>query len=278
MDSPPLLAYDGKETVTADGGFNYKQYCSAIENSYYGEKCPYCNESCRTDNNNMELSGAVGWQSDKIAWCVRCGWWSFQADQEDLNGEGYFMSSRALLKQFLPSSKHVPVEPLQSYIHDNPSKIQLINPAKFEELVASIYSELLGYRVESCSYGRPDLGIDVVVVNTHSGEKIAVQVKRYKNPIELGLIHQFYGALIDGQHRNGVFVTSGRYRSGAIKTANRLSKMGVQIDLVDGKRFLEFLNVLNYRKKLPTPSDCPYWKAVGYNATPGGGEILGGRF
>lgn len=75
-------------------------------------------------------------------------------------------------------------------------------------------------KIEHFSYGRPDRGIDVVLLHLYTGEKIAIglkppiQVKRYNRPIELGLIHQFFGSMVDNDFKKGIFVTSSRFRKG----------------------------------------------------------------
>ncbi len=72
-------------------------------------------------------------------------------------------------------------------------------------------------------------------------------MKRYRQPIKLGYIHQFFGAIVDSQRSStGVFVTTSRFQRGCYEVADDLAQVaGVKIDLVDGKRFLEFLGLLN---------------------------------
>ena len=110
------------------------------------------------------------------------------------------------MKRFAVQSCEVPILELRKYINRNEDALRVVDPLKFEELVASVFSDTFGYRVESMSYGRPDRGIDIVFIGLTSGDKIAVQVKRYNSPIKLGLIQQFLGALVSRDLRKGVLV------------------------------------------------------------------------
>ena len=169
------------------------------------------------------------------------------------------------MKEFDIESKAIPLEPLVSYISKKNELIRSINPAKLEELVGSIYSELFGYKVEYCSYVRPDKGIDLIVFNSDLGKTVAIQVKRYKNPIELGFIHQFFGAMVSADQKEGIFLTTGRFRSGAVSEAELLSsKSSLNISLVDGKKLLEFVGIMNLKKKPLKASDFPFWKGHPY--------------
>jgi restriction system protein len=177
--------------------------------------------------------------------CERCGWWSYDNDDPDPYLVSHW-SSRALLKTFAVGDFDVPVTELARYLQEHEDAMSMVHPAKFEELVGSVFSSYFGYRVDYCSYGRPDLGIDLVVLNTDENKPIALQVKRYRAPIELGQIHQFFGALVDSGYKQGVFVTSGRFRSGASAATGRLNANSeITIDLLDGKKFLEFIAVTN---------------------------------
>ena len=152
-------------------------------------------------------------------------------------------------------SKDIPFLELSRHIERNHDALNKIAPEKMEDLVAAVYRDVLGYSIESCSYGRADKGIDVICVQTNAAQKIAIQVKRYNSPIRLSLIHQFCGAMIESGFRKGVFVTSGRFQPGCLTTAAALENEGFEIDLVEGKRFLEFLGCLNCKraKKICVP-------------------------
>jgi hypothetical protein len=239
-------------------------YWAAVKRSQLGRVCRYCGTSCKVESDDLNI-GVTGSQVDLFSVCERCGWWSFSTEQESLDGISYHFSAAAILKKFDNSASELPFQVLLNQAYKDPESIHTMSPAKLEELVGAVYSEVLRYRVEFCSYARPDRGIDLIMVRLDSGLVVAVQVKRNKRPIELGQIHQFYGAIVDAGQREGIFVAAGKFRKGAEDTAERLqTSTGLRIDLVDGRRLLEFIEIYGRNFVLPTTDQCPYWKTGGY--------------
>lgn len=205
-------------------------------------ECRYCSKPLR-----FKMGGGF-WSSQSddivIGICFHCGWWwyhfgSIWESATDLT------EATGRLKEFSVESGEVPNAELIRYINKNPDKLGSINPSKFEQVVADVYRDVLGCSIEYCSYARPDLGIDVVCLRTDTNQEFAIQAKRYKQPIKLALIHQFFGALFDNGFSEGYLVTSGRFQAGCYDTADRLrEKSGVLINLVDGNRLLNFLNII----------------------------------
>ncbi|MEM7218882.1 MAG: restriction endonuclease [Pseudomonadota bacterium] len=235
----------------------------AIRQSVYSSNCPYCGIECTCEWDNA-IWGVTGDVTDRFSFCDRCGWWSYESEAWDTDGNGTHYSIAAILRRFQHSDDDVPIDALISYIAANESSIREIRPAKLEEMVGAIYSESLGYRVEFCSYARPDRGIDLIVVCSDGGYS-AIQVKRRKRPIVLGEIHQFFGAMVDSGFREGFFVTSGKFRSGARDVASSLRKRtGIRIDLVDGKRLLEFIGVLGGKDQSKRAADFDFWRSHPY--------------
>jgi hypothetical protein len=74
-----------------------------------------------------------------------------------------------------------------------------------------------------------------------------VQVRRYRDErrIEAEQIRSLAGALQLGGHTRGVFVTTSRFRSGAVTTAKRYgaAPIGLPIELIDAKGFLAALGL-----------------------------------
>jgi hypothetical protein len=240
------------------------QFQDARRRSVFSWLCPYCGRDCESER-EATTWGGNGWVEDRFVCCSRCGWWAYESDSEDIDGLSTYHSLAAVLKSFDSDSPDVPIEPLVSAINQHADLIGSIHPAKLEELIGAVYSEVLGYKVERCSYGRPDRGIDLVMMRKEDGHILAFQVKRYKRPIELGQIQQFFGAMVDDNRKEGVFVTSGRFRSGAVSTADALKrKTGIRIDLVDGKRLLEFIGIMNSARRTPKAIDFPFWESHPY--------------
>ena len=240
----PLLAFRGKISDSGDK----LEALSALRRSLFATTCPYCETVCRVLKDEWAWDTAE--QTDHLAVCLACGWWAYEADSIDLMSEAYYYSSRAILQEFSISDQNAPIDELARYLSKNHEKFVEVDPGKFEELVASVYREGLGNTVEFCSYGRPDKGIDVICGRSESGRLFGIQVKRYKTPIELGQIHQFLGALQLARLREGVFLTTSRFRRGCYETVKQTKELlGIEIDLVEGRRFLEFLQLMNQSKE-----------------------------
>lgn len=245
----PILAFQGQ--ISGD--------------NYFSGICPFCQTACRLLTKEFYYSSAE--QIDHLAVCLSCGWWSYSANQAaDLNGNSDYYSSRALLREFAVSDMDVPYRELAKYLNKHHDQIYDVAPAKFEELVASIYRDVLGSSIEFCSYGRPDRGIDVICARTEPDCLFGIQVKRYKCSIELGQIHQFLGALQLSKLGKGVFVTSSRFQRGCYEVIKQSSDLlGIEIDLVDGRQLLDFIGILN---KKPDQFYCRDWSPTGYNGAP----------
>lgn len=76
-----------------------------------------------------------------------------------------------------------------------------------------------------------------------AGQRVGVQVKRYRNRIKVEQIRSFAGALLLGQYTKGVFVTTSAFQSGARKAAQLSEERGIAIELIDWKRFYEALKI-----------------------------------
>lgn len=110
-----------------------------------------------------------------------------------------------------------------------------------QDAVVSVLGEV-GYELITVGYMR-DGGLDAVL---RRGEKtVGVQVKRWKDSIEVEQIHSFYGALVRAGLTHGIFVTMSRFRRGAHRAADefRALENPVGIELVDGAAFFEALKI-----------------------------------
>lgn len=241
----PILVFND---YVAKGGPLARHEKARKEIELFDEYCPFCKLKCWKKKEEIISEKYI----QEIAVCLECGWWSWH-DYTDT----FYCSASAIMKKFSVESDSVPCRELSNYVEKNPEKLLKISPKKFEELVASIYSNVFGYRVEFCSYCRPDKGIDVICIRSNDKNTIALQAKRYKNPIKLGQIHQFFGALFDAEYKSGVFVTSGLFQRGCYDTVNSLEvKSGIEIDLVNGEKFLDWLGLLNKQER---EVDCFFW-------------------
>jgi HJR/Mrr/RecB family endonuclease len=258
----PILVFQGK---LSDIGENH-EYWPARKRTYFAGRCPFCQNACRLVGEEWIYDSAE--QQDRLAICLVCGWWSYDADlPQDLSGRSYYYSSRAILQEFSIDDKDVPYRELASYLTKHQEKLLDVHPAKFEELVGAVYRDVMGHTVEFCSYGRPDKGLDVVCGRVNSGRLFGIQVKRYKSPIKLGQIHQFLGALQLAQLSEGVFVTTSRFQKRCYEAVKQSSELlGVEIGLVNGQRFLEFLDLINPMTEMTDQLYCLELARSGYAA------------
>lgn len=115
-----------------------------------------------------------------------------------------------------------------------------MTPAMFEEVVASVYRSF-GY--QTVVTGRSgDGGIDIVL-DGPGDRRVGVQVKRYRNSIEVEQIRAFAGALMLRGLTRGIFVTTSMFQSGVSSEARLATARGYPIELIDAPRFYDALKL-----------------------------------
>jgi len=115
--------------------------------------------------------------------------------------------------------------------------------------VADVFRRL-GFIARITAYSS-DGGIDVIL-DGPSDSVIGVQVKRYKNAINVEQIRELTGAHVVKGLTRGIFLTTSTFQSGAEPLVERLAETIYQIDLVDASRFYDALKIaqrLHYRYK-----------------------------
>ncbi len=263
----PFFVYQGTQEALSsknlgegnDWGTHWQSGKSIIEaTSNFSQTCPFCSLDC-----DWWEHFTSHWSID-VTFCPRCGWWSYEEDEDwGSKAHDYTRAGRAILTKFLDDDIRAPTDELIRYLAKNEDRLRMIHPTKCEAIVAEIFKGKFG-SVESCSYGRPDRGIDIIVLEEPSGKRIAVQVKRYSNPIELGMIHQFAGAMIDNNFRNGVFVTTSSFRRSCKGVTESVKqKIGIEIDLVDGRRLLEFIRIYDAEPSMRVKASSPNIRTLG---------------
>lgn len=216
------------------------------------QRCIYCNTPLERDAEDEEkvvIHETVNYGvSDKfttsalamIGICPACGWWKYGLSVAVGGKEPYRFEYRiGSLKKLDVSDMSTPIEEVRSYLVANYEARFNVNPRRFEEVVASVYSDH-GFDARATAYSG-DGGIDVILGNGDS--TIGVQVKRYRNKISVSQIRELVGALVVEGHTKGIFVTTSEYQSGAFKTAASSSEKGFPIELIDAHGFLESLKI-----------------------------------
>ncbi len=136
----------------------------------------------------------------------------------------------------------VPVLVVRDYIISKYEARFRIHPKLFEDTVASVFKDH-GFSVIVTGHSH-DGGIDVILTGKDNQE-IGVQVKRYKNAIQVEQIRSLAGALVLRNVTDGVFVTTSRFSSVAVKTSEeyQTARIPIRIELLDGNRFYDALKL-----------------------------------
>lgn len=119
-----------------------------------------------------------------------------------------------------------------------------MSPYFFEKLVLDLLLNMgFGSRNKEMAIVTPtshDNGVDGIIPEDALGlDKIYIQAKRYTdNPVSKPEIHKFIGALDEQKATKGVFITTSKFTSGAVETANKASK---KIVLIDGKSLADYM-------------------------------------
>ena len=119
-----------------------------------------------------------------------------------------------------------------------------MSPNFFEKLVLDLLLNMgFGSRNKEMAIVTPtshDNGVDGIIPEDALGlDKIYIQAKRYTdNPVSKPEIHKFIGALDEQKATKGVFITTSKFTSGAVETANKASK---KIVLIDGKSLADYM-------------------------------------
>jgi restriction system protein len=124
-------------------------------------------------------------------------------------------------------------------------RIRSESPAFLEKLVLKLLLAMgYGVTVDDLDHtGRPgDEGIDGIVKQDLLGlEKIYVQAKRYRDQSSIGgeTIQAFMGALSMKNATKGVFITTSRFSSAALKYVEELRNQSIV--LIDGPQLVSFM-------------------------------------
>jgi restriction system protein len=185
----------------------------------------------------------------EIGLCQNCGWWTARRHElfpVDIHSSGVTISgSYGVLRNLDFADADVPLQELRDFLAAHHHRRYCVHQKAFEQVVASIYRDH-GYVAEHT--GRSgDGGVDILLFDSRSGDRIGIQVKRYKGAIEAESIRSLVGALVLKGLTQGVFVTTSRFRSGAASTAQHAADRGIAIRLVDAAGFYSALRIAQRR-------------------------------
>jgi len=244
--------------------------------------CPFCRSALRdlekAESESEPFRDVELTIQKSVQTCAVCGWWVLRREEFTRT---YPLGSRqgklgratahpphelrrfgaaACLKQFSVCDLAVPLQEIRAYLTGRFDERFKLHPRKFEEVVASVFGDL-GYRARVTSYSG-DNGIDVVLDGPND-EVIGVQVKRYRNKINVEQIRSLAGALVFHGITQGIFVTTSDFPSGAERTAQTFADWGYPIRLVGADQFLDALHVAQ-RQRYKTDADdgAPFTRAT----------------
>ena len=216
------------------------------------QKCPFCSERLRDigsvphhDNTEFAIDHGVDAEC-----CPVCGWWKLTrsvqgtfSESDPYTPDSYShrtYAAIASLRALDLASDRTPLDEVRQYLLAREEAKYALHPRLFEETVASVFADF-GYEATVTSYSG-DGGVDIIL-NGANGEVIGVQVKRWKNAIEVAQIRELVGALVLGGLTNGVFVTTSDFQSGCHGVASEAENVGLPIALVNGTTFLDYLRI-----------------------------------
>lgn len=227
--------------------------------SIYSSNCIYCRSALyQMPSVDFHLPDMNKSLLAQMSVCPRCGWWSvFRVHQGEIPRTADFAESYSgaigALKELDLSDISAPLTEVRGYLLAKPDAVFAAHPRLIEDVVGSIFKSQ-GWEAVVTAYSR-DGGIDVFL-RDHSGGLVGVQVKRYAESriIEAEQIRSLAGALLLARSTAGVFVTTSSYRSGARKAADSYRAIGIPIELIDGQRLFELLEITQH-KESPITAD-----------------------
>jgi restriction system protein len=222
------------------------QEVSIIRSAIALPNCPFCSsdiELLRDDREDLRGHGEYETYIEQFWVCPICGWWKgYKSSRHTEHAFRTFgeYGAAAALKILDLNDISLPAEEVRSYLAAKYDARLDIHPRLFELVVASVFRDH-GYESEATAYSN-DGGIDVVLQGK-DGKKVGVQVKRYKNAIQVEQIRSFTGALLLSGMTKGVFVTTSTFQSGGPKVSEAAALHGISIELLEAPRFFEYLKI-----------------------------------
>lgn len=219
-----------------------------IVTSSFVSDCPFCCSPLKDihDEKNAlyrhSVNGTTSESYFRIAICLSCGWHgSTKLGWTDCSGMVFSQieAASSSLRDLDISDINAPVEEVRSYLLAKYEQRFAVHPRVFEEVVGSVFRGL-GYEVLVTGYSN-DGGIDIILNDATT--QIGVQVKRYRNVIQVEQIRALVGAMVLHGINKGIFVTTSRFTRGAPEVALQAMLSGFPVELVNSTDFYSALNL-----------------------------------
>jgi len=225
----------------------YRDQCNAPEESIVKSHiCVFC--KCKLETIYKETST---WNNyiKMINVCPICGWWTIWESSSNILLKDNKLSfnlygTSAILKEMCLTDIDQPIDEIEQYLLAKYEERFTMHPRLFEETVESVFKNI-GYQTTITSYHN-DGGVDVILNDGIS--EIGVQVKRYKDSIQVSQIREFLGALVENNMTRGIFVTTSKFQRGAYKSAEKFVGQKYKIELMDSDKFYDALKLSRRNK------------------------------
>jgi restriction system protein len=210
------------------------------------KNCIYCggefHRLCDYDIQDIyDGTGKRGWFKEVFV-CKDCGWWkAWKSEDETTPAErrmNHFHGA-ACLRQLDLLDIRTPLDEVRGFLLAKYEQRFTMHPRLFEETVASVFADL-GFDVHITAYSN-DGGIDAFL--TKGEETTGVQVKRYRDFIQVEQIRALAGALVLKGLTKGVFVTTSTFTQGAQSAVIVYQHRGYKIELMDALKFYDALKI-----------------------------------
>lgn len=160
--------------------------------------------------------------------------------KDELGGSTY--SKITTFKHFKPCNTIKNIKNRQNQIEYK--NLLEMDSIEVEILVGKLYEDIYsekGYIIEVTKPSK-DGGVDIFMINVNDkSKKYIIQIKRYKNPIEVSYLRELNGIIEDNKASNAVFVTTSRYTRGCVEFVE-----DKPIELIDGDMLVSMLNENGY--------------------------------
>ena len=188
-------------------------------------------------------------------YCPLCGWWILETE-EHIGGGAVERDvsdiAEGVIDCYDVSSVEVPVTEVRRYLASHREDVAALHPAKFEQLVASVFRDFFDCEVVHVG-GPGDNGIDALAIIGSTTHLIQAKRRKSVGAVEsVATVREFLGALIGARGRRGHLVTTA---SGFSRSARRLASSTslrehqIELNLVSFEDLFRMLSIAN--KRLP---------------------------
>lgn len=210
------------------------------------QHCPFCEchildlQRTGPEESGGDTNGEV--TASRAAICLKCGWNSAVQLHKTWGGGWINYTLRgvtASLQEFCTQDISCYILEIKKYLRTHYRDRLGIHPRIFEEIVASVFRDL-GFSAVVTGYSN-DGGLDIIL--ERAGQRMGVQVKRYKHAVKIEQLRSLAGALVLEGITKGIFVTTSGFQRGAAATRRRLAGRGYEVELVNARRFYAALGL-----------------------------------